>query len=367
VQLAKLWGLDEPEIQLIAHEPSRLPEARTVRSNESSYLQGGAMVSLPEESAAQRCAVGIDVSKERLDVAVEGMQQMLGASNDAAGIDAVAAHLKQFPVGLVVLEATGGYEAAVACALQSVGFDVAVVNPKQARDFARAMGQLAKTDRLDAVVLAQLARVLDQHPERAKYVRGLADEHQRELAALVTRRNQLVAMLVSETNRLQLAHPKAHRSIQTIVQALKAELAKIDDDMNAHVRTHYADLANLLGSVKGVGSTTIATLLAELPELGKLSRREVAALVGVAPLNRDSGRMRGKRSIYGGRAALRRSLYMAALVATRWNPVIAAFYKRLLVAGKPKKVALVACMRKLLTILNAMVRSSTPFKQPLAA
>lgn len=308
--------------------------------------------------------VGIDVSKEGLDVAFEPARPALKVANDTGGIDAVLQQLKQLQVSLVLLEATGGYEAAVACALQAVGYEVVVINPRQARDFARAMGQLAKTDTLDAAVLAQLARVIDQHPQRASYVRQMPNEQQQELAALVTRRNQLVAMLVSETNRLGLSHPKARRSIETIIAALKAELEQIDDDMSSHVQKHFADIASLLGTVKGVGPNTIATLIAELPELGKLTRRQISALAGVAPLNRDSGRMRGRRSIHGGRAMLRRGLYMATLVATRWNPVIKEFYARLLAAGKPKKVALVACMRKLLTILNAMVKSSTPFRNP---
>lgn len=308
--------------------------------------------------------VGIDVSKEGLDVAFEPARPALKVANDTGGIDAVLQQLKQLQVSLVLLEATGGYEAAVACALQAVGYEVVVINPRQARDFARAMGQLAKTDTLDAAVLAQLARVIDQHPQRASYVRQMPNEQQQELAALVTRRNQLVAMLVSETNRLGLSHPKARRSIETIIAALKAELEQIDDDMSSHVQKHFADIASLLGTVKGVGPNTIATLIAELPELGKLTRRQISALAGVAPLNRDSGRMRGRRSIHGGRAMLRRGLYMATLVATRWNPVIKEFYAKLLAVGKPKKVALVACMRKLLTILNAMVKSSTPFRNP---
>lgn len=325
------------------------------------------MTGLPDGSVETSVAVGIDVSKDSLDVAVESGGPALKAGNDAAGIDAVLQHLKPLRTSLVLLEATGGYEAAVACALQAVGHEVVVINPRQARDFARAMGRLAKTDALDAAVLAQLAKVINQDPRRASYVRPMADEQQQELAALVTRRNQLMAMLVSETNRIQLSHPRSRRSIEAIIAALKAELAQMDDDMNSHVQEHFADIANLLGTVKGVASKTIATLIAELPELGKLTRRQISALAGVAPLNRDSGRMRGKRTIYGGRASLRRGLYMAALVASRYNPVIKAFYTRLLAAGKPKKVALVACMRKLLTILNAMVKAGTPFRNPAPA
>ena len=318
------------------------------------------MVSLP--TIEGNVVVGIDVCKDTLDIAIGAAEPGWTCKNEPTGFDELFAKLAGFQVCLVVLEATGGWEAAVACALQAHGYPVAVVNPRQARDFARSMGQLAKTDSIDARLLAQLGEVIERHPERSKFVKAIPDEQQQELAALVTRRAQLVAMLVMETNRLRLAHKRARRSIQRIIAALRAELNATDKDMNSHVRQHYADLAALLHTAKGVGDTTIATLIAELPELGKLSRREIGALVGVAPLNRDSGRMRGRRCIHGGRGGMRKALYMAALVATRHNPAIRPFYERLLAAGKPKKVALVACMRKLLTILNAMARSGMPFR-----
>lgn len=319
------------------------------------------MVSLPSTQDATPVAVGVDVSKDTLDVGIGREQSSFTVSNTPEGFDELLARLEPLQISLVIMEATGGWEAAVACALQARGYPVAVVNPRQARDFARSMGQLAKTDSIDARVLAQLGEVIDRHPDRSKFVKDLPDEQQQELAALVTRRGQIVAMLVMETNRLRLAHKRAQRSIQRIVAALRAELAATDKDMNSHVRAHYADLAALLHTAKGVGDTTIATLIAELPELGRLSRREISALVGVAPMNRDSGQFRGRRCVHGGRTTVRKALYMAALVASRHNPAIRPFYQHLVASGKPKKVALVACMRKLLTILNAMVKTATPF------
>ena len=267
----------------------------------------------------------------------------------------------------MVVEATGGLESALACTLQLAAYALAVINPRQARDFARAMGQLAKTDRIDARILAQLAQVLARHPERDKFIKPLPTAEQQALAALVARRRQIIAMLVAERNRLAQAHARTQKSIHTIIQALLKELERIDADMSAHVRSHFADLSSLLDSVKGVGKNTISTLIAEVPELGKLTGREISALVGVAPINRDSGVMRGRRTIFGGRASVRHALYMAALVASRHNPVIKLFYQRLVAAGKPKKLALVACMRKLLTILNAMVKAGKPWDASLHA
>ncbi|CAN5902525.1 hypothetical protein BH20PSE1_BH20PSE1_25750 [soil metagenome] len=227
------------------------------------------------------------------------------------------------------------------------------------------MGYLAKTDRIDACVLAQLAEVLRCHPDREKMVRPLPGEEQQHLQALVVRRRQLVSMLVAERQRLTTSHRVARQSIETIVKALKKELERTERDMERHISTHHTDLVALLGSVKGIGPTTTSTLIAEVAELGRLSRREISALVGVAPFNCDSGTLRGRRMVFGGRATVRRALYMAALVATRFNAVIRGFYERLILAGKPKKVAVVACMRKLLTILNAMVKSGKPWDESL--
>lgn len=323
------------------------------------------MTSLPNPTSDTRVTVGIDVAKATVEVAISGRQKTLALSNDEAGYAALLAQLSSLNVGLVLLEATGGFELACATALQLAGLAVAVVNPRQARDFARAMGYLAKTDRIDAAVLADMARTLLARGDLSKLVKPLPDAQQLELQALVTRRRQLMAMKLAEDHRMKMPGVRQRRSLNTIIKALDREIARVDKDLQAFVGANHAELATLLDSVKGVGKATISTLLAEVPELGKLSGREVSALVGVAPINRDSGTMRGKRSIFGGRPDVRRVLFMAALVASRHNPVIKAFYQRLLAAGKPKKVALVACMRKLLTILNAMVRSGKPWDQAL--
>ncbi|ONT15467.1 IS110 family transposase [Burkholderia cenocepacia] len=262
--------------------------------------------------------------------------------------------LRRKTVTLVILEATGGYERACAVALAGAGLPVSVINPRQARDFARAMGRLAKTDRLDARALAEFAAVLHAQGHQP---RALASQEQRELVALVARRRQLVAMLVSERQRLAVAHERARASIEAMIEALLAQLADIDNDIQRVLQERYADLSALLQSVKGVGPTTASTLIAELPELGHLTRKQITSLAGLAPINRDSGTLRGQRHIFGGRASVRRVLYVAALVATRFNPLIRACYLRLVAAGKPKKVALVACMRKLLITLNAIART----------
>lgn len=302
--------------------------------------------------------VGIDVSKATLDLAASSAIEQFSVCNDADGFDLIIAELRKRDVELVLMEATGGLEAAVACALQAAGFEIAVVNPRQARDFARAIGYLAKTDRIDAKALAQMAEVINRHPKRDRFIRTLPDAERQVLNAMVVRRRQLIAMQVAERNRLYLAHPQSRKSINIIIKALEDELTRVDDDMKNHIGNHFRELSERLSSIKGVGTMTIAALLAEVPELGKLTRREISALVGVAPVNRDSGTMRGRRTIFGGRAGVRTALYMSALVATRFNPVIKAFYIRLVAAGKPKKVALVACMRKLLTILNAILRKN---------
>jgi len=310
-------------------------------------------------------AVGIDVAKETFDVAfgVQGIVEQF--ANSTEGHDGLIAKLAGTPVELIVLEATGGYEFAVASALQAAGFPVAIINPRQARDFAKAMGYLAKTDRIDSRVLAQMAEVLARHPDRDKIVKPLPSAELQEIQAIVARRRQIVSMLLAERNRLAMAHSVARKSIEAIIKALKKELGNTETAIAAHITKHHADLAALLGSVKGVGDATISTPIAEVPELGKLGRREISALVGVAPINRDSGTMRGKRAIFGGRATVRRALYMATLVAVRFNPVLRVFYERLVKAGKPKKVALVAGMRKLLTILNAMVKHNKSWDDSL--
>lgn len=300
--------------------------------------------------------IGIDVSSQTLEVASTDQAKTWQVANDVVGIGQLVSQTSALAPALVVLEATGGYEFEAACALQAAGLAVAVVNPRTARDFARAMGALAKTDALDARMLAAFARVLHQHPERERFVKPLADTELQQLQALVLRRRQLVQMMTAERQRLRLAHAAARPSIERVIEFLKQELDDSEAQVAAHVQSHHAQLAQALASVPGIGAASVAVLLAELPELGKLDRRRIAALVGVAPLNRDSGQMRGQRCIWGGRADVRRTLYMATLTAVRFNPPLKACYDRLLAAGKRKKVALVACMRKLLTMLNAIAK-----------
>ena len=307
--------------------------------------------------------VGIDVAKSGFEVAISGQAQTSNLSNDDSGHAQLCALLLPLAPRLVLLEATGGHEQALALALAAAGLHVSVINPRQARDFARCMGKLAKTDRIDAQALRGFAALLDAQGHEP---RALADEQQRELTALVVRRRQLVAMLVAERQRLALAHPKAKASILAIMDAIAQQLRDVDGQLKAHVLAHHADLAALLTSVKGVGPTTASTLLAQLPELGQLNRKQITSLVGLAPINRDSGTLRGQRHIFGGRADVRRVLFVAALVGTRFNPVLKAFYARLLAAGKPKKVALVACMHKLLVILNAIARTKSPWRNDFA-
>lgn len=306
--------------------------------------------------------VGIDVAKAQLDAAVVGTALApMRFTNDAEGHTALMAWLGPLTPALVVLEATGGYESLAVCALQAAGLAVAVVNPRQAHAFGKALGHLAKTDRIDAAALAELGRTLLARDDLGRYLKPLTSAQQRVLAALVTRRRQLVSMLHMEQQRLALALPEVRASVKALIKAIRKQLADVDRDMSRHVTGHFGDLDRLLQSASGIGPVMSATLIAELPELGRLDRRQIAALAGVAPMACDSGTMHRRRRIRGGRFALRRTLYMATLTATRHNPVIRTHYQRLLAAGKFKKVALVACMRKLLTILNAMARSHTEF------
>lgn len=302
--------------------------------------------------------VGIDVSKERLDVCSLPDGGTFSVANDRAGIDELIARLLEgVRPELVVLEATGKYERPAAVAVAAAGIAVAVVNPRQARDFAKAAGRLAKTDRIDAQVLARFAGAVGPRPS------ALPDEEARVLQDILVRRRQLLEMIVAEKNRLQMASEAVSRRIAAHLRWLEKELGRVDRELDEAVGESETWRANeeLLRSVPGVGPVLARTLLAELPELGTLPRRRLCALVGVAPFNRDSGTFRGKRQVWGGRAPVRAALYMGALVATRHNPLIREFYERLLAAGKPKKVALVACMRKLLSILNAVMRDRVPW------
>jgi transposase len=302
--------------------------------------------------------IGIDVAKAQLEFAVRPSGETGTVPNDDAGIRALVSQCQELAPTLLVLEATGGYEAAIVAALAAVALPVVVANPRQVRDFAKATGQLAKTDALDAQVLALFAERVQPAP------RPLPDETVQALDALLTRRRQLLGMLTAERNRLLVAAPAVRRDLQQHIRFLERRVREADGELQAAVKASPAWRVrdDLLQSVPGVGRVVSLTLLAELPELGRLSHKEIAALVGVAPLARDSGTLRGKRLVYGGRAPVRAALYMAALVASRRNAVIRGFYQRLRTAGKPAKVALTACMRKLLTILNAMARSGTPWQ-----
>ena len=306
----------------------------------------------------QRPNVGVDVCKQHLDVCLGTTEQR--AVNDANGWGELTARFKEANVDLVVLEATGGYERGLVFALQHAGISVARVNPRQARDFAKSMGVLAKTDQVDARTLRDFADVLARHKDREKYITPMLEESRQQLAELMTRRRQLVDMRVAEGNHLEHTRAKQSvRSIKSVLKTLDKQLRDIDKEVDDHMDRHFKDQRTLLDSVKGVGPVTILTLTAALPELGTLGRRQISKLVGVAPLADDSGPRKGKRRIWGGRANVRAVVYMAALVAIQHNPAIKVFHSRLVAAGKPKKVAIVACMRKLLTILNAMLRDQT--------
>jgi len=303
--------------------------------------------------------VGIDVSKDRLDVHVRPSGQTLTAARDSTGLQQLVGSLRKLAPALIVLEATGGFEITVAAALASAGLPLAVVNPRQIRDFARATGRLAKTDALDAQVIALFAERIRPEP------RPLADADSQNLAELIARRRQVVEMIGMETNRLyQVRNARVQRMLRTTVNTLTAQLAELDRDIDDTIKRSpvWRAADNLLTSVPGIGDVTAHTLIADLPELGQLDRRRLAALVGVAPINRDSGQMRGKRTIAGGRSDVRNALYMATLSAIRWNPIISQHYKSLVERGRPKKVALVACMRRLLGILNAIMRTNTPWQ-----
>lgn len=299
--------------------------------------------------------VGIDVSKAQLDVLLRPSAECWTLSNDEEGIRRLVRRLKQAAATLIVLESTGGYETAAVAALAAAELPVVVVNPRQVRDFARALGLLEKTDKIDAGMLALFAERI--RPE----LRQIKSEEAQEFDALVTRRRQLLEMRTAEKNRAGTARPAVKRQIQKHIRWLTRELDRIEEELDQQIKTSplWRAQDDLLQSVPGVGPVLSRTLIADLPELGQLSRKEIAKLVGVAPLASDSGKRKGKRCVWGGRAPVRAVLYMAAVVAKRFNPVIREFYERLLAKGKPKKVALTACMRKLLIILNSMVRQGT--------
>lgn len=304
-----------------------------------------------------KCFVGIDVAKAELVVAIAPHGDVFTVPNSLAELEALGTRLRKLKPERVVLEATGGYETLAATTLAAAKLPIAVVNPRQVRDFGRSTGQLAKTDTLDAGILAAFAQAVQVE------IRPLPDAAARAFQALVSRRRQLVEMLTAERQRLYLADAAVALSIREVIRVLERQLADLDDDLQQRLRQSPAwqEAQDLLKSVPGVGNVVATTLLALLPELGHLNRKAIAKLVGVAPLNRDSGQYRGKRKVWGGRAYVRAALYMGALVGSRYNPVLKVFYQRLLGVGKPKKVALTACMHKLLLMLNAVLRTQRPW------
>lgn len=306
--------------------------------------------------------VGIDVSKATLDVATYPTGEYMSVENSESGIASLLKYLQGRKPALVVMEATGGYQMLAASTLADAGIPVSVMNPKHVRDFAKAIGKLAKTDKIDAHVIAHFAEATKPEP------RPLANKEQQALTAIMARRRQVVEMLVSEKNRLKQAHSSIAPAIQEHIQWLEANLKVIDKDMEQFIKASpiWREKDELLQSVPGVGPVVSKTIIANLPEIGTVSNKQIAALTGVAPFNCDSGTMRGKRIVWGGRAHVRSCLYMATLTAIRFNPAIKAFYNRLLEAGKQRKLAITACMRKLLTMLNAIVKSCTPWKETLS-
>jgi transposase len=303
--------------------------------------------------------VGIDVSKAQLDVAIRPTAQTVSMTNDKAGIKILVKHLEKLEPTLVVLESTGGLERQVMLALIGAEIPVVMANPRQVRDFAKATGQLAKTDRIDAAVLAHYADAIRPKP------RPLPDELTLELRALTVRRRQIIDMIVAEKNHLATASKAIKKRITAHITYLEQELDRADQDLDRFIQKNptWKDNQEILCSTPSIGPVSSRTLVAELPELGTLGRKQISALVGVAPFPHDSGTLKGRRTIWGGRASVRSALFMATLSATRFNSVIKDFYKRLKAKGKPSKVALVACMHKLLTILNAMIKNKTPWSE----
>jgi transposase len=310
----------------------------------------------------QKCYVGMDVSKTILDVYILPDKKYMQFKNDTKGIQKLVGKLKFFSHAFIVMEATGGYEKLAAQSLQKADLSVSVVNPRLLRDFAKALGKLAKTDRIDAEVIALFGEKMQPQAN------GIYNENQQKLADLHARRRQIIEMITMEKNRLDKASGDLKKSIQRIIKALEKELTAINDALEKSIQKDdgYAQKNRLLKSIKGVGPVVAAGIIAELPEIGNLRAKQISALAGLAPYNRDSGTLRGKRTIWGGRASVRATLYMATLVATRYNPQIKNFYERLCNAGKKKKVALTACMHKLLIIMNAMIKQGELWRETTA-
>lgn len=311
--------------------------------------------------------VGVDMAKQDFVWGLHGQRSTCSASNDEAGFEALLGALKGRRVGLVVVEATGGLERALASFLLQHGVPVAVVNPRAARDFARGMGHLAKTDAIDALALAHYAQTLAAKADQAGVLFAPASAQLEALQAMVSRRVQLLGMRTAEKNRLGGAIRVLQKSIEAVIKTLDKEIAKLDQDIDSHLDLHFKEQSKRFEAIKGIGPTTCATVLAFMPELGRVAPGRAAKLAGLAPLNQDSGKARGKRRIWGGRSIVRSTLHMATLSAVRYNAVIRTFYDRLVAAGKPKKVALTACSHKLLRILNAMARTGQPWNDEFHA
>jgi transposase len=311
--------------------------------------------------------VGVDMAQQAFEWALHGVRGTHSARNNDSGFEALREALQGRNIGLIVIEATGGLERALAGFLLRHGLPVAVVNPRAAREFARSMGHLAKTDAIDAVALAHLAQTLAAKADQAGVRLTPPSAEVELLQAMVARRVQLLSMRTAEKNRLGGAVRVLHQSIEAVIKTLDKQIAKLDRDIDAHLERHFNEQAQRFDAIKGLGLTTCAAVLAFMPELGTISGARAAKLAGLAPLNNDSGKERGKRHIWGGRSIVRSALYMATLSAVRFNPVIKVFYDRLLAAGKPKKVALTACSHKLLRILNAMARTGQPWNESLHA
>jgi transposase len=355
-----VWQIDKPLVfaktvvqhgspHRLFHKPERLPGRFKAR-----IPQGREM----EEPMSTEYFVGIDVSKDTLDVCAYPTQDTFRVPNSPDGLGELIKRLKPIEPQLIVFEATGGYETLAVSSLAVAGLPVVVVNPRQIRDFAKSIGRLAKTDVIDAGVIARFASAV--RPE----LRPLKDSPSQELTGLVTRRRQIVDMIVAETNRLNAATRRNRRDIQAHIRWLQKRQDQIDDEIKRNIKNSplWRTTDQILQSASGVGPATSAMLISCVPELGQLNRKKIACLIGVAPLNRDSGRFKGRRMIWGGRAQVRAVLYMSTLSAIRFNPIIRQFYQRLRGAGKCFKVTMVACMRKLLIILNAMVRNQTKWR-----
>jgi transposase len=348
--------------------PGSLPlRARTVARAKSPHharqgRRGAVHSSERRGQMSGEVFVGIDVAKDTVEVAVRPSGERWEERNDGKGWKKLVRRLREVSPKLVVMEATGGYEAEVALRLTEASIPIRILNPRQVRDFARGKGLLAKTDGLDAAVLAEYAETYRPEP------RALPGEEAREMAALLSRRRQLVEMRVAEQNRLEQARGEVRKRIVAHIAWLESEIERTESDLDQRIRKSplFLDKHERLTTVPGVGNQTALSLILNLPELGMLDRKEIASLAGVAPFNKDSGAYRGKRTVWGGRAKVRAALYMAAVVAARHNEVIRTFYEKLVAAGKPKKVALTACMRKLLTILNAITRNQSVWTPALA-